>query len=71
MADEPIGEAPIPDGPGADDPRADRPGRTRSAAPRRSPADYRPDLRPILILVGLLLAVVIAWLLLSPVILPG
>jgi len=42
---------------------ADRP-------PRRSPGDYRPDLRPMLILVGLLLAVVIAWLFISPLILP-
>lgn len=38
--------------------------------PRRSPGDYRPDLRPMLILVMLLVAVVVAWLLLSPVILP-
>jgi hypothetical protein len=37
--------------------------------PRR-PQDYRPDLRPMLILAGLLVAVVIAWLLLSPLILP-
>ena len=39
--------------------------------PRRSPGDYRPDLRPMLILAGLLLAVVVAWVLLSPLILPG
>jgi hypothetical protein len=38
--------------------------------PRRSPQDYRPDLRPMLILGTLLLAVVVAWILLSPVILP-
>jgi hypothetical protein len=38
--------------------------------PRRSPQDYRPDLRPMLILGALLLVVVVAWLLLSPVILP-
>ena len=44
----------------ADDPRP----------PRRSPSDYRPDLRPMLILGGLLVAVVIAWLVLSPLILP-
>jgi hypothetical protein len=36
----------------------------------REPRDYRPDLRPMVILVGLLAAVVIAWLLLSPLILP-
>jgi hypothetical protein len=36
----------------------------------KEPRDYRPDLRPMLILAGLLLAVVVAWLLLSPVILP-
>ncbi|MDQ3690713.1 MAG: hypothetical protein M3406_11920 [Chloroflexota bacterium] len=38
--------------------------------PRRSPGDYRPDLRPMLILVVLLVVVVVAWLLLSPLILP-
>jgi hypothetical protein len=38
--------------------------------PRRSPGDYRPDLRPMLILAGLLVAVVVAWLILSPLILP-
>ena len=38
--------------------------------PRRSPQDYRPDLRPMLILGVLLVVVVVAWLLLSPVILP-
>jgi hypothetical protein len=37
----------------------------------RGPGDYRPDLRPMLILVGLLAAVVIAWILLSPLILPA
>ncbi|HET7583203.1 MAG TPA: hypothetical protein VFL75_10705 [Candidatus Limnocylindria bacterium] len=37
---------------------------------RRPPSAYKPDLRPILILVGLLLAVIIGWILLSPVILP-
>lgn len=43
----------------------DDPGR-----PRRSPGDYRPDLRPMLVLGGLILAVVIGWILLSPLILP-
>ncbi|HEX7173284.1 MAG TPA: hypothetical protein VF365_11850 [Candidatus Limnocylindria bacterium] len=38
--------------------------------PRRSPRDYRPDLRPMLILVALLFAVIAAWLILSPLILP-
>jgi hypothetical protein len=38
--------------------------------PRRSPGDYRPDLRPMLILAVLLVAVVVAWLILSPLILP-
>ena len=38
--------------------------------PRRSPGDYRPDLRPMLILLGLFVAVIIAWLFLSPLILP-
>ncbi len=39
--------------------------------PRRSPGDYRPDLRPMLILVALLAAVIIAWLFISPLILPA
>jgi len=38
--------------------------------PRRPPSDYRPDLRPMLILAGLLALVVVAWILLSPLILP-
>ncbi len=38
--------------------------------PRRSPQDYRPDLRPMLILGALLVVVVMAWLFLSPLILP-
>jgi hypothetical protein len=38
--------------------------------PRRSPGEYRPDLRPMLILGGLLLAVLLAWILISPLILP-
>jgi hypothetical protein len=37
---------------------------------RRAPSDYRPDLRPMLILGVLLVAVVVAWLILSPLILP-
>ncbi len=41
------------------------------ARPPRGPGDYRPDLRPMLILVVLLVAVVVAWLLLSPLILPA
>ena len=36
----------------------------------RSPRDYRPDLRPMLILFVLLVLVVIGWILLSPLILP-
>jgi hypothetical protein len=39
--------------------------------PRRSPGDYRPDLRPMLILVGLLLAVIVGWVLISPLLLPA
>ncbi|MBA2263501.1 MAG: hypothetical protein H0W10_02440 [Chloroflexi bacterium] len=38
--------------------------------PGRSPQDYRPDLRPMIILGAMLVAVVVAWILLSPVILP-
>ncbi len=39
--------------------------------PRRSPGDYRPDLRPMLIVVVLLVVVILAWLFLSPLILPA
>jgi hypothetical protein len=39
--------------------------------PHRSPRDYRPDLRPMLLLGALLVAVVIGWILLSPLILPA
>jgi hypothetical protein len=38
--------------------------------PSRSPRDYRPDLRPLLILVVLLAAVIFGWFILSPLILP-
>ncbi len=37
---------------------------------RKEPRDYRPDLRPMLILAALLVLVVVTWVLLSPVILP-
>ncbi|HEX2766530.1 MAG TPA: hypothetical protein VHR55_07855 [Candidatus Limnocylindria bacterium] len=36
----------------------------------RSPQDYRPDLRPMLLLIALLAATVIAWIVISPLILP-
>ena len=36
-----------------------------------SPRDYRPDLRPMLILVGLLVLVILGWIVLSPLILPS
>jgi hypothetical protein len=39
-------------------------------ARRREPSEYRPDLRPILILAGLLVAIVVGWVLLAPRILP-
>jgi hypothetical protein len=38
--------------------------------PPRPPRDYRPDLRPMLILGGLLVVIVVGWLVLSPLILP-
>lgn len=37
---------------------------------RRSPRDYRPDLRPILILGGLLVVVILGWILIGPLVLP-
>jgi hypothetical protein len=51
--------APHPDAPHPDAPR-----------PPKRPSDYRPDLRPMLILGALLVAVVVGWILLSPLILP-
>jgi hypothetical protein len=41
------------------------------STPPRSPRDYRPDLRPILILAGLLVFVLAGWLVMSALILPG
>jgi hypothetical protein len=38
---------------------------------RRGPPDYRPDLRPMLILIALVVFVVVGWVVLSPLILPG
>jgi hypothetical protein len=38
-------------------------------SPKR-PRDYRPDLRPMLILVVLLVVVILAWLFISPLVLP-
>jgi hypothetical protein len=49
----------------------DAPPPGRSERSGRSPRDYRPDLRPMLILVGLLFVVVVAWLFISPLILPA
>jgi hypothetical protein len=49
------------------EPRVPPPTEGRSPRP---PRDYRPDLRPILILAGLLVAVVLGWLFISPLILP-
>ena len=40
-------------------------------SPRRRPSDYRPDLRPMLILLGLLTAIVVGWMILGPHILPS
>lgn len=40
------------------------------APPPRSPRDYRPDLRPIGLLVALLVLVILGWLFLSPLVLP-
>jgi hypothetical protein len=42
----------------------------RPSPPQRPPSDYRPDLRPMLILGGLLLGVIVGWFFLSPIILP-
>ncbi len=39
--------------------------------PPRRPSDYRPDVRPMLIVAGLLVLVVIGWIIISPLILPA
>jgi len=41
------------------------------APPGKSPRDYRPDLRPMLILAALLVAVLVGWILLASTILPA
>lgn len=41
-----------------------------SSRPPRPPSSYRPDLRPMLILLGVLVGVIVGWLLLGPLILP-
>ncbi len=38
--------------------------------PRRSPGDYRPDLRPMLILAGLLVLILVGWIILGSMVLP-
>ena len=38
--------------------------------PQDPPPNRRPDLRPMLILIGLLVLVTVGWLVLSPLILP-
>ncbi|MEO8245767.1 MAG: hypothetical protein ABI622_01485 [Chloroflexota bacterium] len=38
--------------------------------PPRAPREYRPDLRPLLLVGILLVAVVVGWVILSPLILP-
>jgi hypothetical protein len=38
--------------------------------PGRSPRDYRPDLRPMIVLALMLVVIVVGWILLSPGILP-
>ena len=43
---------------------------TDGPQPPRRPQDYRPDLRPMIILIVLLALVVVGWLVLSPLILP-
>ncbi len=36
----------------------------------RPPRDYRPDIRPMLILAAILVLVIVGWLFISPLILP-
>jgi len=76
VASDPV---PPPDGPGPPSPPSrpppSRPPPSRPPPsrppPSRPPGEYRPDLRPMLILFGLLAAVIVGWILLGPLILPG
>ncbi len=43
----------------------------RSGGGSPPPRDRRPDLRPMLILAALVLAVILGWMLLSPLLLPS
>jgi hypothetical protein len=36
-----------------------------------SKSPYRPDLRPMLVLIGMLVVILVGWILLSPLILPA
>jgi hypothetical protein len=38
--------------------------------PRRAPGDYRPDLRPMLILAGLLVLILLGWIVVAQLALP-
>ena len=52
----------------SDDPQ--RPFTPGPRRPSRPPSSYRPDLRPMLILAGMLVLVIVGWVILSPMILP-
>jgi hypothetical protein len=41
------------------------------APPPRPPRDYRPDVRPMLILGAILVLVIVGWLVISPLVLPA
>ncbi len=41
------------------------------APPPRPPRDYRPDVRPMLILGAIIVLVIVGWLVISPLVLPA
>ena len=41
------------------------------STPPRQPRDYRPDLRPMIVLVAAIALVILGWLFLSPLVLPA
>jgi hypothetical protein len=41
------------------------------APPPRPPRDYRPDVRPMLILAAIIVLVIVGWLFISPMVLPA
>jgi hypothetical protein len=70
MPEQPESALPPPERPAPPPSELSAPPEPPSRRAQRPPSDYRPDLRPMLILGGLLLGVIVGWIILSPIILP-